>query len=236
MVDRRLLLHFQGAPVCWGLTAGDIRHRILEFPDDKADSLQVWEVPSHHLISGGEDITRRFARDWSKEFKFGDGLDPSEYLAPFPAFVREHAGDRLIEAWTAAIADREKRRPRRQLPPELSAEDRVSHVSAPIDEVLGTSDPEFTAWAESMPDKYWAKYDLSACRIGWEARKRAELTRPPMTGNDAAEAILALPIGTVFLVKDLPGTNRKRTYNAATYLARTRILERLGYGKYRRIS
>ena len=37
---------------------------------------------------------------------------------------------------------------------------------------LGTSDPEFRAFVESMPDSHWAKYDLSAVRLGWEAHKR----------------------------------------------------------------
>lgn len=36
-------------------------------------------------------------------------------------------------------------------------------------------DPEFDAWRDSLPDKHWAKYDLSACRLGWDAAKaRAE--------------------------------------------------------------
>jgi hypothetical protein len=38
-------------------------------------------------------------------------------------------------------------------------------------EFLGTPDPEFRAFVESMPDKHWSKYDLSAVRLGWEAHK-----------------------------------------------------------------
>lgn len=36
---------------------------------------------------------------------------------------------------------------------------------------LGTPDPEFRYFVESMPDKHWARYDLSAVRLGWEAYK-----------------------------------------------------------------
>ncbi|UXN69927.1 hypothetical protein N8A98_22410 [Devosia neptuniae] len=31
------------------------------------------------------------------------------------------------------------------------------------------SDAAFVQWRDSLPDKHWAKYDLSACRLGWEA-------------------------------------------------------------------
>lgn len=27
----------------------------------------------------------------------------------------------------------------------------------------------FRAWVESLPPEHWARYDLSACRLGWEA-------------------------------------------------------------------
>ena len=29
--------------------------------------------------------------------------------------------------------------------------------------------PDFDAWVASLPAKSWARYDLSACRLGWEA-------------------------------------------------------------------
>jgi len=31
------------------------------------------------------------------------------------------------------------------------------------------ANPEFTAWCDTLPEKHWARYDLSACRLGWEA-------------------------------------------------------------------
>jgi hypothetical protein len=29
--------------------------------------------------------------------------------------------------------------------------------------------PEFEAWRDTLPATHWARYDLSACRLGWEA-------------------------------------------------------------------
>jgi hypothetical protein len=37
---------------------------------------------------------------------------------------------------------------------------------------LTTEDPEFTAWVHSQPAEWWAKSDLSACRLGWAAMKQ----------------------------------------------------------------
>lgn len=108
MVDRRLILTFEGAPVCWGLTPGDIRARILEFFDDDADVLQVWEVPSHGIPSTGENISSRFAFDWARDFQFGDGIESRDYLAAFPAFVREHAREKLTARWEAWMAERDE--------------------------------------------------------------------------------------------------------------------------------
>lgn len=36
-----------------------------------------------------------------------------------------------------------------------------------LDAALQSEDPEFQAFVESMPDNYWARYDLSAVRVGW---------------------------------------------------------------------
>ena len=38
---------------------------------------------------------------------------------------------------------------------------------------LGTvDDGEFQSFVAMLPKKYWAKYDLSALRLGWEAAKK----------------------------------------------------------------
>lgn len=34
-----------------------------------------------------------------------------------------------------------------------------------------TRDLEFEAWRDSLPATHWARYDLSACRLGWEAAR-----------------------------------------------------------------
>lgn len=64
-----------------------------------------------------------------------------------------------------------------------------------IDEVLKTNNPEFRAWVDSLPAKHWAKYDLSACRLGWEAATEraaniAEASNKwPEQGEEIATAI-----------------------------------------------
>lgn len=35
---------------------------------------------------------------------------------------------------------------------------------------MNAPNPEFEAWVATLPKTHWAKYDLSACRLGWEAR------------------------------------------------------------------
>jgi len=37
---------------------------------------------------------------------------------------------------------------------------------------LYTRDPEFRAFVEQLPADLWAKKDLSAVRLGWEAYKK----------------------------------------------------------------
>ena len=34
---------------------------------------------------------------------------------------------------------------------------------------LTERNPAFRAWVETFPDEHWAKKDLSACRLGWDA-------------------------------------------------------------------
>ena len=54
------------------------------------------------------------------------------------------------------------------------------------------NDPEFRSIIEKLPAKYWARYDLSAVRLGWEIRKltprlkptrRRAMTEPAYDGN-----------------------------------------------------
>jgi len=32
-------------------------------------------------------------------------------------------------------------------------------------------DSQFIEWRYSLPETHWAKYDLSACKLGWDAAK-----------------------------------------------------------------
>lgn len=51
-------------------------------------------------------------------------------------------------------------------------------------------DPEFEAWVASLPAKSWAKYDLSACRLGWDA-SRASLPQQPVEVTEEIAAHLS---------------------------------------------
>jgi hypothetical protein len=43
----------------------------------------------------------------------------------------------------------------------------------PLPRVGIKPDPMFDLWVASMPMDSWARYDLSACRLGWDAAKEA---------------------------------------------------------------
>ena len=51
------------------------------------------------------------------------------------------------------------------------------------DQIPWEADPEFDAWVKTLPEKTWAKTDLSACRLGWEARKAAQMMREREVGK-----------------------------------------------------
>ena len=106
---RRLVLQHNGKPMACEVTAGPIRSMILDYPGDDADLWQVWEVPPVERYSVSENITERFALDWATaiigERGFGDGIDPADYLAPFPAFVRHACGAKLVAMWQRRIAE-----------------------------------------------------------------------------------------------------------------------------------
>jgi hypothetical protein len=102
---RSLVLLHEGAPMLVSIGASSIRKRILEMPDDDADLFAIWSVPSDDSLNLPADITEQFALTWAMEFEFGDGIEPAEFLSPFPAFVREIARDKLIAKWQAQIID-----------------------------------------------------------------------------------------------------------------------------------
>lgn len=55
-------------------------------------------------------------------------------------------------------------------------------MTAPFEQIIqhimkGEKSPEFRKFVEMLPDNYWAKYDLSAVRLGWEAYKALQEDR-----------------------------------------------------------
>ena len=43
-----------------------------------------------------------------------------------------------------------------------------------LDACLQQPDPLFDAWRDSLPDTYWARYDLSAVRLGFHFGRQLE--------------------------------------------------------------
>lgn len=51
----------------------------------------------------------------------------------------------------------------------------MTETATPTDRVNDTEDAEFSAWVKTLPAATWAKKDLSACRLGWDAARAASL-------------------------------------------------------------
>lgn len=100
---RTLVLMHNGKPMLTSITAGPVKRRILEMPDDDADLFAVWSCPTDDSLNLPADITQEFALTWAKEFRFGEGIEVADVLAPLPAFIRAVAGDKLIARWQAEI-------------------------------------------------------------------------------------------------------------------------------------
>lgn len=100
---RSLVLLHEGAPVLVSVTATPIHKRILEMPGDDADLWSIWSVPTDDSLSPPADITEQFALTWALDYKFGNGIERDEILAPYPPFIREIAGDKLIAKWRAEV-------------------------------------------------------------------------------------------------------------------------------------
>jgi hypothetical protein len=67
-----------------------------------------------------------------------------------------------------------------------------------LDAVLKERNPEFDEWVASLPATYWARYDLSAARIGWEFGRR-EVTEQ----RDRLAEALKKCIGWTYRAMDL---------------------------------
>lgn len=62
-------------------------------------------------------------------------------------------------------------------PDEVIYEVAQAAVKAARDHLLNPN-PEFEAWVATLDPKHWAKNDLSACRLGWEAGRAAGRSEP----------------------------------------------------------
>lgn len=98
---RTLVLLHDNRLMMASITAIPIRARILEWPEDDAELFAVWEVPTDYSHLPPADITEQFALTWALEYRFGDGIDVADVLAPFPAFIRVTVGDKLMAKWRA---------------------------------------------------------------------------------------------------------------------------------------
>ncbi len=102
MLNRIMVVMFEGAPANFATTQGEARELISRYPDEDADKLQVFAITGTVTAAPAADWTRTVAELWAKEFGFGFGASPAEYLTPFPAFVREHYADALIAQYEAS--------------------------------------------------------------------------------------------------------------------------------------
>lgn len=90
----------------------------------------------------------------------------------------------------------------------------TTHADSELSEIhrtLAAPSPEFDAWVASMDKKLWARFDLSAARLGWEAAKAQG--NPPMTApadsrisdDRLTELLVDLSPNNVMRRKDLEG-------------------------------
>lgn len=72
-------------------------------------------------------------------------------------------------------------------PPEAPATAFALYASLPVpsEGELGMADEDraFNLWRDSLPEKHWAKYDLSACRLGWDARSALSISPDSRSGE-----------------------------------------------------
>lgn len=58
MLSRLLLIHLEGFPHSWHVTAGEVRQRILRFEPEDADAIQVFAVT--HDRDPAHEVTAQF--------------------------------------------------------------------------------------------------------------------------------------------------------------------------------
>lgn len=102
---RNLVLLHNGKVVMTSITAGPIKARIQEWPDDDVDLYQVYSAPVDYSHLPAFDDTESFAKTWAHEVEFCDGIEPHDYLAKVPPFVRHFAGATLTTLWQRWMAE-----------------------------------------------------------------------------------------------------------------------------------
>lgn len=67
MLNRLLLITYEGAPVCWRTTYGEVRDRVREYPPEDSDVIQIWCISHDDHVDGAREITAAFADNWATE-------------------------------------------------------------------------------------------------------------------------------------------------------------------------
>lgn len=56
--------------------------------------------------------------------------------------------------------------------------------SKELNDLLLQPDPSWEAWKRTIPETYWARYDLSAVKLGWSAAMELVLPDSPVLGGE----------------------------------------------------
>ena len=76
----------------------------------------------------------------------------------------------VVKAQEMMMLAKKMEREKNALAKKFTRLDKPKYSGDPmLDSVLMDTNPDFRAWVDSLPPTYWARYDLSAARIGWEA-------------------------------------------------------------------
>jgi len=96
-----LVLSLAGKNVAMGFTPSEIWNAIQQLHDDDVAAMLIERLPGPRNMFQPQDRTLWIAERWAQQFNFGAGIEPADYLAPFPAFVRYHLEAGLIVQWEA---------------------------------------------------------------------------------------------------------------------------------------
>lgn len=65
-------------------------------------------------------------------------------------------------------------------------------VSSPVTSVPASpenGDVEFDEWVATLPKTHWARYDLAACRLGWNAQLEKSSSPSPLVSVEDTKAL-----------------------------------------------